>query len=162
MMRKNNSNRTYMPDRKIRWAFIFSVAALILFFAVLYQQKGQQENTRKWVSHTNQTISTIDTIGILVSETEAGIREYIATKDPAWKKQVRQLHFHLTLSLEALQRLTIDNRIQQSNVEKIKKLFAQKIALQDKILSDAFTGERLRQKLSRQWRGATNQPFLLS
>ncbi|MES2374725.1 MAG: PAS domain S-box protein [Bacteroidota bacterium] len=147
-MRKNNSNRSYLPDGKIRWVFVFSLAALILFFAVLYQQKEQQENTRTWVSHTNRTISNIDTIGILLSETEAGIREYLATKDPAWEKQVRQLHFYINASLETLLRLTVDNAVQVSNIEKLKKLFAQKIALQEKTLTGAFSGEVLKQKLS--------------
>ncbi len=129
-------------DRKIRWGFVFSLIALALFLAILYQQKTRQENTRSWVKHTNRVINTIDTIGILISETDFATRAYLVTKDTAWITQVERQRVYLTQSLSELSRLTVDNPVQQSNIVELQKRCAEKKNIQNKLLAGAFDQEK--------------------
>ncbi|MDB5209524.1 MAG: domain S-box protein [Sediminibacterium sp.] len=146
-MKKQNLSQSVKPDRKIRLIFTFSLLALVLFMAVLYQQKNRQEQSRAWLNHTSDAISNIDTISILFSESESAARSYVATKNPEWKAVVHRLHSYLDQSIARLSLTTSDNERQRSNIEKLKDFCNRNKLFQDTLLSDGFTPTLLLEKL---------------
>ncbi|MES2331655.1 MAG: PAS domain S-box protein [Bacteroidota bacterium] len=147
-MQELNLRQSFKPDRKIRWVLIFSLLALGLFMAVLYQQNRRQEQTKSWVIHTGKAIGSIDSMGFLISETESATRAYLSTKDTGWLNQVQTLHSFLGPSISRLRTLTADNAVQQNNIEKLERLCNDKKLFQDKIISGVFTQATLGQELS--------------
>lgn len=125
-------------DRKISWIFLFSLVALAFFIIVLYQETKRQEDTRYWVSHSNQTIKEIDSIGTLLSETESATRGFLITKDTAWISQVFAFYSSLDQVIGRLQELTAENVIQKQNIDHLKKLFLEKQSFQKRFLSGEY------------------------
>ncbi len=137
MPRTNNALLRIM-DRKISWILLFSFVALTFFVTVLFQQTKRQEDTRYWVSHSNQTIKEIDSIGTLLSETESATRGYLITKDTGWISQVFAFYESLDLVIIRLQELTAENVIQKQNIDHLKKLCLEKQSFQKRFLSGEY------------------------
>jgi len=153
-MKKNSANGVRSMDQKIRWIFGFSVLALVIFLAILYQQKKIQEQTRSWVEHTNRAINKIDTVDILLSETEVAARSYLATQDSNWITQTHILHNYLNRSVADLHVLTDDDILQRANLQKLQQLCTEKEIIQNNFFEEGFTREILAKKISSQERGS--------
>lgn len=151
-MKKINP-RLRIIDRKIRWIFAFALVALVLFLAVLFEQKAKQEHTRQWVDLTNQTIKKIDTVWVLLSETESATRGYLTTKDTTLRLQVFELHSYINLAIAGLRKLTEDNGLQQYNIRKLQQLCTEKEYFQKEFLSGVLSAEVLSNRIGPEGKG---------
>ncbi|GAC1441926.1 MAG: PAS domain S-box protein [Sediminibacterium sp.] len=130
-------------QRRIRWLFIFSIVALVCFAGVIYQQRKSETEARLLVSHTYSVIKKIDSIDILLSQSESAARGYLVTKDPSLKQQLKLLHLQLNSAISEIQKLTEDNATQQATIEKIKPLILQKLAIQTDVIAGTLSQNNL-------------------
>ncbi|MDE3251503.1 MAG: PAS domain S-box protein [Bacteroidota bacterium] len=144
-MTKKSTSPFRIANHKIRWLLVFAIISFVISAWLLFQQGQKQGEARYWVEHTNRAINKVDSIRILLSESETITRNYIITREPYWSARLKQLHPHINQTLHDFQLYTEDNPEQQETVKRIITLVAGKLAFQNSFLeSDKSIEENLK------------------
>ena len=85
--------------------------------ALLFARFSQQfEEARVWVRHTNDVISTTNSLFEAVLQSESSQRGYLITGAPDYLQRYMQARDRVPGLLSELRRLTADNSLQQSQL----------------------------------------------
>lgn len=129
-MTKKSTSPFRIANHKIRWLLVFAIISFVISAWLLFQQGQKQGEARYWVEHTNKAINKIDSIRILLSESETTTRNFIITREPYWTNHLRELHPHINQIIQDFQVFTEDNPEQQKTVKKLIELVEKKMAFQ--------------------------------
>lgn len=138
-MSKKTTTPFEITNRKIRWLLIFAVFSFIISAWVLYQQIQKQNKAWYWVDHTHQAIRKIDSIRILLSESETITRNFLLTRELFWKNHLQELHPRIISLTDELIHFTNDNPVQQQTLNNLAKQVSQKVDFQNKIIDGSLT-----------------------
>lgn len=133
-MTKKNTSPFRIANHKIRWLLVFAIISFIISAWLLYQQGQKQGEARYWVEHTNNAINKIDSIRILLSESETISRNYIITREPYWAALLKEVQPHINQILQNFQDYTGDNPEQQKTVKRLAALVAEKLVFQNSFI----------------------------
>ena len=128
-----NCGKLKMKSEKnpsIRQVKIYSIVTLLLIIVgsgVSYWTAGRIEFYTDAVRHTSEVLQCTDQLYSSILERETNIRGYIITGNEEFLTQYQQSNLSADELLIQLKRLTIDNGIQQNNVEELKGLINSRV-----------------------------------
>ncbi|MGD0107689.1 MAG: CHASE3 domain-containing protein, partial [Rhodopila sp.] len=102
------------------------VAIAVVFVALPAQRQNQA--TDAWVEHTHRVIATISSILISADDAETGERGFLLTRDARFLEPYHSGMETIWQSFAAVQKLTVDNPIQQARLEVLRGELMAKLA----------------------------------
>jgi PAS domain S-box-containing protein len=135
-------------DRRIWWlmGFVCIIFAGLSVFLFFQQQKQRQAGV--WVEHTNTVIKKIDTVNVLITQTESAMRSFLIAENPEWKVQLFRLYNGIDTILHDLSVLTADNPSQAKNMRMLAQLTAAKKSFQLTLINDHSNPVLVQRKLA--------------
>ena len=128
-----DSGKHTMPNDKnpsIRQIKIYSIVTLILIVVgsgISYWTAGRIEYYTDAVMHTSAVLQRTDELYSSILERETNIRGYVLTGKEEFLTNYNQSKLDAELLLADLQRLTIDNGLQQNNIEELRGLINSRV-----------------------------------
>uniref|UniRef100_UPI002FF8E484 response regulator n=1 Tax=Nostoc sp. TaxID=1180 RepID=UPI002FF8E484 len=113
---------------KIGISFALSLATLTTIGLISYQSTNELIKTSRQENHTYQVLSQLEDLNLQVTNAETGQRGYIITGEQRYLEPYNAAIQVLNQKVEELQRLTADNPNQQSRLDTLQSLIAQKQA----------------------------------
>ncbi|MEH2245556.1 response regulator [Nostoc sp.] len=113
---------------KIGISFALSLATLTTIGLISYQSTNELIKTSRQENHTYQVLSQLEDLNLQVTNAETGQRGYILTGEQRYLEPYNAAIQVLNQKVEELQRLTADNPKQQSRLDILQSLIAQKLA----------------------------------
>jgi len=114
----------------IRQVKIYSIVTLILIVigsGVSYWTAGRIEYYTDGVMHTSDVLQRTDELYSSILERETNIRGYVLTSNEEFLTNYNQSNVNAELLLIQLQALTIDNTLQQNNIEELRGLINSRV-----------------------------------
>ncbi|MEB2774114.1 CHASE3 domain-containing protein [Algoriphagus sp. D3-2-R+10] len=121
----------------IRQVKIYSIVTLILIIvgsAISYWTAGRIEYYTNGVMHTSSVILRADELYSSILERETNIRGYVLTRNEEFLTHYQQSNVNAELLLAQLQGLTMDNGIQQNNIEELRGLINTRVRTFEKTI----------------------------
>ncbi len=113
---------------RARFAVGAALAVLFVMVALLFARFSQQfEEARVWVRHTNDVISTTNSLFEAVLQSESSQRGYLITGAPDYLQRYMQARDRVPGLLSELRKLTADNSLQQSQLDRLAPVIQQKL-----------------------------------
>ncbi|MFC5623909.1 sensor histidine kinase [Algoriphagus winogradskyi] len=109
----------------IRQVKIYSIVTLILIVvgsAISYWTAGRIEFYTNAVMHTSEVLQRTNELYSSILERETNIRGYVITGNEQFLTNYRQSKINADVLLTQLQNLTLDNGVQQNNIEELRGL----------------------------------------
>jgi CHASE3 domain sensor protein len=113
--------------------FISTVLLLVSLVSSLYSTKELVDSS-KMVNHTNEVLIEAENLISYMKDAETGQRGYIITLDPVFLEPYKQAKINVNTSTQHLKSLTLDNPIQQQNIEEANVLIGKKMYQMEKII----------------------------
>jgi PAS domain S-box-containing protein len=135
-MNAHPSSPFRFSDRRIRWLLGFVCIAFISVSVFLFLQQKKQRQAGVWVEHTNKVIRKIDTVNILITQTESALRSFLIADNPEWKTRLFGLYTRIDSITRELTSLTADNAIQQKNISLLTQGVTEKRNFQLGLIND--------------------------
>ncbi|TXE13568.1 sensor histidine kinase [Algoriphagus aquimarinus] len=114
----------------IKQVKIYSIVTLILIVigsGVSYWTAGRIEYYTDGVMHTSDVLQRTDELYSSILERETNIRGYVLTSNEEFLTNYNQSNVNAELLLIQLQALTIDNTLQQNNIEELRGLINSRV-----------------------------------
>ena len=118
-------------ENKILAGFIVTALALAGMGWLSYRSASDFISAQKWVTHTYEVISQLETTLALVIETDTEQRGYLLTEDSKYLAVRQAVVARIPDQLQQLQHLTADNPTQQQALKQLEALTQKQIALTD-------------------------------
>lgn len=113
---------------KIGVSFALSLATLTTIGLISYQSTNDLIETSREENHTYQVLSQLEDLNLQLINAETGQRGYIITGKQSYLEPYNAATQVLAQKVNELQRLTADNPNQQSRLDVLQPLIAQKLA----------------------------------
>ncbi len=115
---------------------VFSISILLLVISLIASFMSTQKliDNSKLVNHTNETLLQSENIISFMKDAETGQRGFLVTADPLFLEPYNSAHEKVVNSYNKLRTLTIDNPVQQKNLDEAKVLFEEKFRQMQKIV----------------------------
>ncbi len=121
-------------EHKIAAVFIAALLGIALVGLMTFHEARQHDDYNRWVVHTYDVIGKINEVAGSLEQIESGGRGYLLTGRKDYLAPYQTGIDTVFTELDELQRLTADNPIQQTRVERVRSLVNRAIAyLHDKI-----------------------------
>src|SRR5262249_54641730 len=102
---------------------LFAVTAIALLFAgIAYLSLNEISSSSGWVSHTNQVLLALETLGADLSAAESGQRGYLITSKPEYLEPYFAVRDAIPRRLAELRRLTRDNPRHQVSLDTLMQV----------------------------------------
>ncbi len=148
--------KTWSIGMRIGGAFALAVVTIMGLSAVSLHSTNSFIDAAAWRSHTHEVLAKLGEVTASVKDAEAGNAGFVFTGDERYPQLFTEASAHLDGFISEVQQLTIDNNVQQQNVDRLKAAVADKLAdarqtmalRRDKTseaAATAFKGERDRQ-----------------
>ena len=111
---------------RTRMGFFAAIFLLFISFILTFISSKQVSKQGYWVIHTNGVIHDLDNIIGFVTKAEAAFRGYILTEDKKYINTYNASIKKTDSTLEKLKLTTIDNSIQQKNLQQLEFLIREK------------------------------------
>src|SRR5688572_3511729 len=121
-----------MPNtfkRNVVIAFGFSLLLLLLSSIASYVSIHNLITSAKRVDHTNNVISELEQINVLLHEDESSQRGYLLSGETSCIGPVESNKKMINNKLAVLKSLTLDNRLQQGNLSRLNYLSGQRFSI---------------------------------
>ena len=118
-----------MPNtfkRNVLIAFGFSLLLLLLSSIASFVSIKNLITTAQRVDHTNNVISELDRINIMLQEAESSQRGFLLTGDEAFLRPYEVNTKEIAEKIANVKQLTADNSAQQQNVSRLDYLINQR------------------------------------
>lgn len=109
-------------------ASLLPIASFGIVGAISYYEISSFLDDEKWVKHTYQVIGQADDIAKSMLDIETGGRGYLLTQNVVFLEPFNSGLSHVMTQLDSLRTSTVDNPVQQANIEKLTLLVNQEIA----------------------------------
>lgn len=120
--------------RQLQVVFAISILLLLISSIASFYSNRKLIDTSQWVNHTNEVLREADNIIAIVKDAENGQRGYIITNDPLFLQNYTGAYPRVVTSYEKLKELTIDNPVQQKNLEDARKKFEERFDQMQKVI----------------------------
>jgi signal transduction histidine kinase len=127
-------------ERKVRIGFAVLLACLIAIAAVSYPSVVRLRQDTAWVEHTHEVLAKLRVLFSAVTDAENGWRGYVITGQEEYLEPYQSGLRNANGALRELHNLTADNAAQQSRLDALAPLIAERLAL-------LSTGVELRRSL---------------
>lgn len=118
-----------------------TLGALFLAFLVLGGVFLWYERATDWVNHTRQVRGEIAEVMEGLAEAESAQRGFLLTGDPRFITGLATVKQNIETNLAEIQRLTTDNREQQSRLDRLQALTALRLQVIDRTIALAQAGQ---------------------
>ncbi|MHC5672252.1 response regulator [Nostoc sp.] len=133
---------------KIGVSFALSLATMTTIGIISYQSTNDLIETSRQENHSYQVLSELEDLNLQVTNAETGQRGYVITGKQSYLEPYNAATQVLAQKVNELQRLTADNPNQQSRLDVLQPLIAQKLAeLQETIALRQNQGFEASQKV---------------
>ena len=134
-----------IDDRRFSRLTVLGVTAgvllLLIAFAATIYSLALNQRSRDQVDHTYQVIDGVKQLELYLERAETGARGYLIVPAPA-RLQTYQLNSgRIAPELDRLAALVADNPVQRRNVEHMRPLVAQELAVLERTVSAAVSGD---------------------
>lgn len=130
----SGSHRQLARERAFRLLAI-TVTALFLAFAALGGAFVWYDRAAAALTHTHEVRSGIDGLRQALTDAESAQRAFILTGDDQFAARVETSRAAARRQIEALDRLTLDNPLQQRRIEELRRLMATRLAIIDQTMA---------------------------
>jgi len=138
-----NQNQYPLKLQKSVWCVLLLVFGGILYFLIFtYQNIQRNQESFRWVNHTQAVINNIHTIRSHLFEVESQVRGFVISGNPTFLDDYSTQKQQLSAGSAELLKKTMDNAKQQGNSNHLLELIDRKIAFQDTLFAIA-KGSRL-------------------
>src|SRR5689334_3855452 len=123
-----------MPNtfkRNVLIAFGFSLLLLLLSSIASYISIQNLISSAERVDHTNNVISKLDNINVLLQEAESNQRGFLLTAEPSFLEPYEAASKSITSTIANIKLLTFDNPPQLQNVSRLEYLITQRFSILD-------------------------------
>ncbi len=124
----------YKSSVFLKIVFVLSIAIIFFISAVTYKHITEISKTTVKLSHTYNVTLKLEKLFALVKDLEISKRDYVLTQDETIKFSVKILRKNIENSIDDIQKLTIDNPVQQKNIVHLKELIHKKYQVIDTLL----------------------------
>ena len=108
--------------QRLQIVFFISIGLLLIsLIASVYSTNGLIDNS-KLVNHTNEVLRQSEMIISFMKDAETGQRGYLITRDPLFLQPYNGAYEKVINTLRNVKDRTLDNPVQQKNVEEARKL----------------------------------------
>ena len=134
MDRRRLSDAPVKVEHKIVAAFAVAFLAILLVGIVTFHEARAHGDHNQWVVHTYEVLDRINGVSNAVDQIESGGRGYLLTGKRDYLEPYQTGIDNAGARLEELRRLTADNPIQQTRIDRLETLVNRAISsLHDKI-----------------------------
>ncbi|CUR52220.1 K+ channel signal transduction histidine kinase [Nitrosotalea devaniterrae] len=109
-------------------ASLLPIASFGIVGTISYYEINSFLDDENWVKHTYQVVGQADDVEKSILDIETGERGYLLTQNIAFLDPYNSGLNHIQAQLDSLRTSTVDNPVQQANIEKLALLVNQKIA----------------------------------
>lgn len=109
-------------DKKILAGFIACSLILLVISLVSYRNSERLVDTNQWINHTQEVLSEFDQILLTSVDASTGVRGFIITRNEEFLEPFSNAKLVSQMHLDKARELTIDNPVQQKNIEQLSEL----------------------------------------
>ncbi len=106
--------------RKTRRAFLLVLFTPLLLGITVIWELGSYQNSVAWVNHTRDVLGANDRLLLAATRAESAKRAFLLTRDEAFAKTFAAAETEGRRQLAALTELTVDNKRQQANLDRLQ------------------------------------------
>ncbi|MFY7802379.1 MAG: CHASE3 domain-containing protein [Limnoraphis robusta] len=114
-------------QKKVFLGFGLSSTLLILVTSSGYETAKRLAETKQWEVHTKQVLRVLEDISADLSDAETGQRGYLLTQQKRYLQPYQNAIIQIDQDLDILRSLTLDNQIQQQNLQSLSNLIDKKL-----------------------------------
>ena len=122
-------------------AFAFAVALLLCCGAAAMIAMARYSSSVQWVDHTYEVKVAAGRVETTLSEAARARLSYITAGEPAYLEQYQAAKKKVLEDLPRVHRLTVDNSVQQDNIQQLDELAHGRIKLLENSLSARASGQ---------------------
>jgi len=102
----------------------FIICTVILVATAIFAVRNNQQfiDTTQWVNHTNEVLHQFDEIRTRTVDAETGARGYVVTGNEVFLEPYNTAWDSIRHHIDRVKLLTLDNPVQQKNIEALQKL----------------------------------------
>lgn len=133
---------------RVRWLFFFSFLPWYVWVAFLYQQQKDLSQASYWLNHTYSILKEVAQLKSSVARAESSTRNFILSKDAAWKQQVIQIQTESKQYIRQLEeRFKNDSAFSPDQLQSVKELIANKSSFQLNVLEGKPSSEEILERI---------------
>lgn len=133
---------------RVRWLFFFSILTLVFLGGILYQQQKDLSQASYWLNHTYAILKEVAQLKSSVAKAEVSTRNFILSKDAAWKAHIIKIHAESERYIQQLEkRLKNDTAFSQDQIQSLKDLIANKTAFQISVLQGQESNQEIHDRV---------------
>jgi CHASE3 domain sensor protein len=124
--------RALFPGRSYRLILLALIVPCILAVVpavMAYYGEAQLRSASRWVSHTGEVQRSIQRVALAVLEAETAQRSFLLTGETAYRDGAMAAMGKVPQEITALRELTLDNPLQQENLEHLDARVSKRMAL---------------------------------
>jgi signal transduction histidine kinase/DNA-binding response OmpR family regulator/CHASE3 domain sensor protein len=125
---------------RITLSFVIAALAVLLLAIASKVNIDRINDSRGWVEHTLQVIVEKETLESTIKDLESRSRGFAATGDERFLDGTVELKQKVDRGFINLKRLTLDNPVQQENLEQLSPLLANRLQKLEKLVQVCRTG----------------------
>jgi CheY-like chemotaxis protein/CHASE3 domain sensor protein len=128
-MAADTKKETWLADQPIQRKILLAIGLLVGLFLlasiVTLSALNKQEENRRWATHTYNVLLELDQVRLAMQTGQVGVRGYVLNQHAEERTAFRTGVSESTTHLDALRKLTVDNPVQQTRIDRIQALITQ-------------------------------------
>lgn len=129
-------------EKKIRTGFITLAAVLATLVLLVLSNAFELRETNRLVVHTHEVLLKLESVPVLMTEAESGVRAYFITGRDFFLQSLARAKRDLPLRIAEIRRLASDNEPQLRRLEHMERRASLRLDLLDEFIQLARNGER--------------------
>jgi len=113
---------------KIGAGFAFGMLLLVGLGTITYNSMTRLDAEMERVTHTNLVLDKLGSVVLELADAEAGLRGFMLTNNDVYLEPYNSATTELGPLLQEVRRLTVDNPVQQKNIDALEPLVAARLA----------------------------------
>jgi diguanylate cyclase (GGDEF)-like protein len=122
-------------ERRVSSGFAVALIGLSTIGGLAYWSTNQLIKTARWVEHTHQVITHLESLLAQLSSAEAGQRGYIITDNEPYLETYHLSTHSITATVQEIRELTRDNATQQERLQRLAPALKRRLTLLDEVLT---------------------------
>jgi signal transduction histidine kinase/DNA-binding response OmpR family regulator/CHASE3 domain sensor protein len=125
--------------RNLQIGFGLSLLILVVTSVASYSSINNLLDSSQWVDHTDSVINQLSSALSTLKDAETGQRGYLLTDDTVFLRPYNGAHERALSYIDHIRELTIDNPIQQKNVEELSDVVTHRLNILQQIIDQKRT-----------------------
>ncbi|EIM02529.1 response regulator [Rhodanobacter denitrificans] len=122
------TSNSWLADRPLQHKIVLAIGLLLGLFllasAISLYSLRQQDEDRRWATHTYQVLLQLDHVLQTMQASQVGARGYLLTQDAAQRDAFESANQDLRTHIARLRELMSDNPLQLSRIDKVEEMAA--------------------------------------